>query len=483
MVSKKYKKEGAITNLHVARFRDRLEPSGQCNDDHTRRLLASFRALLRLAGAAVKHPGLVKEHAIDSIGKYLDPVNDERARLMLMDSGAELPDVTLKKKTFQILSVKRSESLDDRQRLLCVPIRGTADVARRLDRDEDALSELTIKLANGATLTLRQHRDPMRMVLTVTSVTSERKTLEGALKPDHAKVLFSCFHGAGQGLLGVVPEEPIVARKIALKQGRGFHELPTWMTEHLATIAQDIFRVHVLLSGAEQFVSRMIFAEKASVFTFEPTADDPRILIKLVLHPASGGCLCHLHRRESTSQFKQLEFRIKICDQKLHRTSNGCMACPRHSSPDDDKEPSQAVNVNPSHCCERLSFELWCCHDRTNDPRAGLSISLAVPEVWMQALLRELASACCALTRAEDAAVLDLKATVDGVMEYMERERVARRHTEATLNRSDQTAVWLFRNDQSVGINKAGKLTGKRVGKEYQKIVTSHGHLFKKLKV
>ena len=470
------------SNPHVAKFRDGIEPSGSCDAEHSRRLLASVRALLRLAGAAVRHPGLVKEHAIDSIGKYLDPVNDERARLMLMDgSAAELPIVTLKKKTFQILSIQSSEALDDRQRLLCVPIRGTADVARRLDRHEDALSELTIELANGALLMLRQHRDPARIVLTVTSVTSQRKTLEGALTPDHAKVLHGCFDGAGVGLLGIVPEEPIAARKIALKQGRGFHELPAWMTEHLASVAQDIFRVHVLLSGAEQFVSRMIFAEKASVFTFEPTADDPRVLIKLVLHPASGGCLCHLHRRESKSQFKQLEFRVKICDQPLERTPSG-MQCPRHSAPDDEKEPVQAVNVNPGRCCERLSFELWCCHDRTRDPRAGLSIPLAVPDTWMNAPLRELASACCALTRSEDSAVADLKATVDGVMEYVDRERVARRHTDASLNRSDQTATWLLRNDQSIGINRAGKLTGKRVTREFQSIVPTHGHLYKKLK-
>lgn len=467
---------------HVARFRDRIEPDGRCNEEQSRRLLGSLRALLRLAGASVKHPGLVKEHAIDSIGKYIDPVNDERARLMLMDVKAEVPKVTLKKKTHAILSVKKSESLDDRQRLLCVPIRGTADVARRLDPDEDALSELTIKLANGASLLLRQHRDPMRIVLTVTSVTNEKKTLEGALKAEHAKVLHSCFQGAGIGLLGAVPDEPIVARKVALKQGRGFYELPVWLTEHLATVAQDIFRVHSLISGAEQFVSRIIFAEKACVFTFEPTVDDPRVLIKLVLHPASGGCLCHLHRRESTSQFKQLEFRIKICDQKLQRTLNGCMSCPRHSSPDDEKEPFQAVNINPGYCCERVNFELWCCHDRTKEPRAGLSIPLTVPDTWMQAPLRNLASACCALTRTDDPGVPDLKATVDAEMDYIQRERKARRHTDSTLNALDQTTVWLFRNDPSVGINKAGKLTGKRVSNEFQKIVPTHGHLFKRLK-
>ena len=466
----------------MARFRDRLEPDGRCNDEQARQLLASFRALLRLAGVSLKHPGLVKEHAIDSIGKYIDPINDERARLLLMSNSAELPKVILKKKTHAILSVRSSEALDDRQRLLCVPIRGTSDVARRLDRGEDALSELTIKLSNGATLLLRQHRDQTRVVLTIHSVMNEKKTLEGSLKPEHAQVLLNCFRGAGIGLLSIVSEEPIVCRKIALKQGRGFHELPTWLTEHLATVAQDIFRIHALISGAEQFVSRIVFAEKASVFTFEPDAEDSRTLIKLVLHTASGGCLCHLHRRTSTSQFKQLEFRIKICDQKLRRTAEGCMACPRHSSADDEKEPLQAVNVNPGHCCEKLNFELWCCHDRTQDPRAGLSIPLAIPETWLNAPLRELASACCILTRSEDSSVPDLKATVDGIIEYIERERVARRHTESVLGPLDQTAAWLFRNDACVGINRAGKLTGKRVTTAHQAIVPTHSHLFKKLK-
>lgn len=479
---------------HVARFRDRIEPEGVCDADQAQRLAQQMRALLRMVGAATKHPGLVREHAIDSIGHYLDKGNAEacRARLMGTDGASRPPRVILKRRTHEVLSVEQSETLDDRARLLCTPIRGRDEVARRLDADDRALAELTIELENGSRLVLRQHKDPLRAVVILTSVEGVRKTLDARLKEDQKLCLAKCFEGAGLGRLSVVLEEPQTAHHVKTAN-RGFHDLPVWMVEHLATVAQDVFRVHVLLSGASQRVSRMLLVNKASVFRFDVTADDPRVLIKTVLHAASGGCVCALHRRDSPSEFKALEFRIRLCDEPFVLQGDGrTRACPRHTDPSDPdaSEPLEARNVNPGRCCKGLAFELWCTHDRTKDARAGVRIPLPVPETWMIAPLRELAAACCALTLPRYAPgqagvqgrVQDLRATVEGIMQHIERERMARGHVESVLSPMDQTAVWLFRNDvPSYGTD--GKLKGKRVRTEFHEIGPTHGHLFKRMKV
>jgi len=481
-----------MSHPHVAVFRDHLEPSGRCDSDQAAQLVGRLSALLPILGPAAKHPGLALPHAIDSIGVLLvgkDRDHEACRALVMGEADGPPPTATLKRRNYEVLSNEQAEGLEDRARLLCVPIRGRNEVARRLDADERALAELTLELERGAKVVLRQHRDPLRAVLVITAIGgSTRKIIEARLASEHASVLASCFDGAGVGRLGVVPPEPIAARFVTTS-GRGFHELPNWMTEHLATVAQDLFRMHVLLSGSTD-VSRMVFVEKAQIFKFEETAHDPRALIKMTLHSASGGCICKLHRRASPSEFKAIELRIRICNAAL-KTVDGERRCPRHYDPADaaTHDPLEAARVHPGHCCQGLSVELWCTHDRDKDPRAGLSIPLRAPCPWMLRFLRELAAACCALSLPSHSAdeprakarLEDLRANVDAAMQALERERMANAHNEALLQPYDQTAVWCFRNDApSFGAD--GKMRGKRVRGEFHAIAKTHGHLFKRMK-
>lgn len=477
---------------HVAVFRDRLEPTGRCDADQAAGLLKRLSALLPILGPAAKHPGLALPHAIDSIGVLLvgkDRDHEACRALVMGEADGPPPPVTLKRRGFEVLSNEQAEQLEDRTRLLCVPIRGRSEVARRLEEDERALAELTVELERGAKVVLRQHRDPLRAVLVITAIGGvSRKIIEARLASEHASLLASCFEGAGVGRLGVVPPEPIAARFVPTS-GRGFHELPNWMTEHLATVAQDLFRIHVLLSGATD-VSRIVFAEKAQLFKFEETANDPRALIKMTLHSASGGCVCKLHRRDSPAEFRAIELRIRVCNAALE-TVDGERRCPRHYDPADASthDPLEAPRVHPGHCCKGLAFELWCTHDRAKDPRAGLSIPLGVPCEWMLRPLRELAAACCALALPSHSAdepsakarLEDLRANVDAAMQALERERMANAHNEVMLQPYDKTAVWCFRND-APSFGRDGKMKGKRVRAEFHAIGKTHGHLFKRSK-
>jgi len=480
---------------HVARFRERIDADGACDDDRARTLLHPLRALLRILGPATRHPGLVRQNAIDSVGKYIDPAHAESVRLQLMGQEEEegrgaVARVTLKRRSHELLSVEAYEALGDVARMRCTPIRGSDEVARRLGTDDRALAELSVELGTGGgKLVLRQHVEPLRAVVTLTMAgTKTRKTLDARLRADQRFCLDKCF--AGAGVVGAVRPEPNSARAlvvVAAARSGGFHELPAWMAEILASVAQDVFRLHVLTSATSQCVSRMVLVDRATVFRCSAGAvQDPRVLIKAALHPASGGCVCGLHRRESASAaaFVRIEFRVRICDSPFvpHGAAQ-TRVCARHFDQDDvgTHDAVEAPGVAPGRCCRGMAFELWCVHDNNNN---GVRLSLPLPATWLREPLREVAMACCALTRPDvsEATVLDLKATTQGTVQHLERERMARGHVESTLQPRDQTAVWLLRND-TPRMGSDGRLKGKRVQKEFQEIVSTHSHLFKRVRV
>lgn len=464
---------------HVARFRDRIEPDGRCDDLQARHVLSSLRVVLRLMASSARHPGLVRAHAIDSIGKYLDPAHAEERRSELMGENSEPISlvVTLRRRTYDIISVEQSELLDDRTRMMCTPIRGTSEVARRLETEDRALSEVVIKFVCGASLSLMQHSNAARAIVIATDRTGVHKGIEALLNDNHKICLARCFDGAGTGRLSVVRDEVLAAHAVTMRGGRQFHDLPVWMTEHLATIAQDVFRLHVLASGSSKNVSRMVQVDKTSVFRIDPTAVDTRVLIRSSLHATSGGCICALHRRKTTGKFRTIDFRIRICDEPLTKCLDGTCVCPRHND--------QHIETHHKRCSNGLSFELWCCHEASTP---GLRIPLPVPAQWMKTHLRDVASACCELTRAGEEVgensnnLLDLKATVDNVMQTFDRERMVRGMTESILQPYDAAVVWLLRND-TASYASDNKFKGDHVGPEYNAMGESHGHLLKKMRL
>lgn len=480
---------------HVARFRDRVEPTGVCGREDAIKRVQAVRAVLRLMAVRVKHPGLVGEHAIDSIGKYLDPTHPEpaRARLMGQDGNPDPPKVMLKTRLYETLFVADAELLDDRTRTRCIPLRGANEVARRLDPSERSLAELTVVLESGAKVVLRQHPDQLRAIVTVTSCATppKRKTLDAALDPDQKLCLARCFEGAGRGVLSAVREESIAPRRIETRdgQGRGFWELPCWMAENVATVAQDLFRLHVLCTASSPNASRFLFVDRCVVHRLDDPVlhqDNPHTLIKATLHKASGGCLCGLHRKESKTEFARIEFRIKICDCAFVE-QEGVRVCPKHYARDapETHQAVEAPSFNAGRCAQALQCEVWCVHDRAEDAASGLRIPLPIPKKWMRAPLLDLAACACALTRPGNQAaakLADLKATMDGVMQELDRTRMVEGHVESALQPWDITSVFLFRNDNpTFGTDK--KLRGKCVRQHFQEMGASHGHLFKRARV
>ena len=440
------------------------------------------------------------------------------------------PRVRAQLRTHETVTVEEAEVLPPRQRLSCVAIRGTDELARRLDPEERAMADLVVQLdAEGAQLVVRQQADPRRLVIILTparaaaadATAHKRSVLETTIDATDAATLSALFEGAGKGRLGHVPPDPVTAFRVVCeaRPGRDAREpyvlLPVWITEHLATLAQDLFRLHVLATAAvPQGTSRLLYFDRATVVR----NTDPRFyqgkehtVIRCPLHAASSACVCALHGRSCATPFRHLEFRIEICGAKFTEI-NGRRCCPRHCA---ETIGCQESRVFSGTCTRCLRADLWCCHEREDafvpsdalPPRGARGVRIpmshlvenqltempkAAPGAWAREAVVDLAACACALAKQAEAspdakttsltATLDLKADADNVMAGLERECHSRGHTDAQLGVLDQTAVWLLRRGGSKykkGVQKI-VMDGKkrRAAGDPIDVGKTHGHLF-----
>lgn len=552
----------ADAHPHVARRRDRIEPLGECAPPDARRRLRLLRPLLEAVREKLDRPGLLSPHAIDSIGTLLCPAGRlgnplaagnpmaETYRALLVDVPADdapaadvgaYPRVRVQLRTHETVTVEEAEALPARQRVGCIAVRGTNELARRLDPDERAMADLVVQLdAEGALLVVRQQPDPRHAVIVLTPARPaaavgppKRSVLEATLGAADAATLGALFDGAGKGRLGHVPPDPATAFCVAggaprderAQASEPYVLLPVWLTEHLATVAQDVFRLHVLATAAvSQGTSRLLYFDRATVVRNA----DPRFykgrehtVIRCPLHAASCACVCALHhgRACATTPFRGLEFRIELCGAAFVQC-NGRRCCPRHCA---ETVGCQESRLFPGVCTRCLRVELWCGHesaccallgdapDAPDAPRSaartdrGVRIAMThlvenalaempnpAPGAWARDAVLDLAACACALAAqaaaAPDAktaslsATLDLKADADNAMAALERECHARGHVDAHLGVLDQASVWLLRrggstynaNAQTIAVD--GKK--RRAPSDPVDVGKTHGHLF-----
>jgi hypothetical protein len=515
---------------HVARRRDRIEPSGECTQDEARKRLHLLKPLLEELGVKLDRPGLLSPLAIDSIGTLLCPPASgpmaasnplvERYRVLLTEDPPagvtfRFPRVRLQLRTHETISVDDAEQLETRKRLGCVAIRGTEEMARRLDPDERALSDLVIELDDkGTSVVVREQKNPNHAVVYLSPApdsNAQKKTtrpniLEARLSMDKKCVLSALFQGSGKGRLAQLRPDPMSAQHFPPlpPANDGHYLLPIWMTEHLATLAQDLFRLHVLVTAAvPQGRSRMLYFDRATVYrNNDPQKFQHRehTLIRCPLHAASSSCVCELHGKTPKTPFQSLELRIELCGGEFE-TITGKRCCKRHFEAE-----VQECSLFSGMCTRCLKVELWCRHERTTKDTSsvsegGLRIGLtdlllksdsdlpkSPPGEWMLESMRQMAACACSLARPEHSgtlgttAVAELKADADGVMAALDHECHARGHVDALLGALDETSVWLLRRgggkyarrSQKIEMDSKRKLPGDPpcVGK-------THGHLFR----
>ena len=471
----------------VAKDRHALEPEGRCTDAEARDLLQRLCPLLEALGEKTKppHPNLMKEFAVDSIGRILNEADPEPYRLGLLQAAPHLK-VSLRCRTHQLLFVEASEKLPYAQRAQCVPIRRSNEVARRLGPSERGMAELVVSFGGNASLMVKQQTRPGAMLVLCTSVTKKKKVLSATLDEAGAVALEKLFDGAGRSARTGAPPEPLNAKRIEYKKSV-YWTLPFWYAELMAAVAQDVFRLHVLASASSPAsappVSRMLFVDQVTAHRMdgpEVDRDDVRTVIKAIWHKASGGCLCHLHNRRSPAPFKRIELRLEVCGTPL---VNG--KCERHCA--EGATCLQSATF-PGCCAKAFKAELWCMHDYVQgQPPCGLRVPLAslfqgmdANALALRGLLVDLACCGVRLTSAlSDAQLKDINEDALIVLAQLARLRKETSHTADDLENRDQACVFLLRKG-GVHLGPDGKLRGVGSQPEYQALVPTHGHLFRK---
>ena len=454
---------------HVAVEKNQLEGVVKCNVD----LLQLLVHLLEKLGPLTNHPGLMSPHSIDSIGRSIDESKFDECRARLV-SGTGM-HVVYKIRRYEVLFCEAAEKLPSAQRRQCMPVRGTNEVARRLDAGERGSAEIVVSFPGGGTLAVRRHKNDKRMVVLLTSVQKKKKILEAVLRDEDAPELSALFDQAAKGEKQALAAPRTTSRFVSLEKN-SYWELPAWYTEAVAVLAQDVFRLHALVSSTSLTVSRALFLDRATAHRMDAGAiDTHRTLVKGIFHRASGGCACTLHRSKApAAAFKRLEMRLEFC--------GGCIVngkCSRHWN----AEASTLTQSSrfPGICVEGLKAEFRCLHDHAEGSSGGIRLPLSVSDSKMdigyaKGVLVDLAACGSRLMRVgqEDK---DLAIDMSAALDALANARLVHSHVGDAMLQRDVIAVCQLR--QRSAITKVGRFAGRGARADANAILKTHKHLFR----
>lgn len=454
--------------VHVAVERGQLEGVAKCPVN----LLQLLVPLLERLGPLTNHPGLMSAHSIDSIGKGIDATQFDECRARLVSG--EGMQVAHKVRKFDLLFCETADALPQAQRRQCVAVRGTNEVARRLDPDERGSAEIVATFPGGGTLAVRrQHRNPRRFVVLLTSVEKKKRVLEADLPLEDAPKLEALFDQAARGERQPVPVARTTSRFVSLVRN-SYWELPPWYAEVLAKLCQDVFRMHAFVSSTSLKLSRALFFDRATAHRMDNGAPSThRTLVKGILHRWSGGCACGLHRsRAPAEDFQRLEVRLEFC--------GGCIKdgpCNRHWTTEDNLPQSARF---PGVCMKGLKVELRCVHAHVEGAPGGLRVPLNVQDdkmdlAFAKSFVMDVA-ACGARLMHAGAGEADLALDMVASQAELADKRLRHNHMGEQMMQRDRVAVHLLRARSAV--NKNGKFAG-HVSAECSAILKTHKHLFR----
>lgn len=451
---------------HVAVEKDQLEGLVKCPPDTVRMLVP----LLEKLGVVTQHPGLVQPHALSSIGKYLNELNFDAYREWLVTATGLF--VTYKVRTFELITCEVADKLPTAQRRQCTAVRGTNELARRLEARERGDAEVTVTFTSGGTLSVIQHSDPRRMIVLLTSVHKVKKALDGTLAEADAPALAQFFEEASKGQRqAAIPHNPM-ARHVQL-DGGSFWILPAWYAEAVGILAQDVFRLHAFVSAISTTTSRALFIDRVTGHRLERgETHEHRTLIKASMHRWSGGCACRAHGIEPpTEKFQRLEFRMEFCGCKLVDGK-----CPTHSL----EEFTRQSERFPGICMLGLKVGFWCAHQGS---RGGMRLPLDVRDEKMdlafcKGAVHDVASCGAKLVEA-GAKHCELRLDMDAALAHLNDLRAQHLHVGEKILERDVMAVDLLRRGGV--LTPAGRFKG-RVRAECNAILKTHKHLFRVLR-
>jgi hypothetical protein len=503
-------------------------------------LLARARPVIRALAEAANFPDLVTKptthRALSNLGDFLighrdDPVRGEAHRALLMDAVVDeetvlslideegrqtidRPRATLKRKPLRRLSIEEMDALEDPvDRLKCVPIRGQAAVATVSTGLMSTGAEVEIVYTTGASVTLRRNADvpgdPRPSVsMAIKSITKQHKIISGQLDAGLALVVEELFSRDGVVPLppGIDPKDDFAhAVLIGNADKPAYYDMPAWFQEHLGCLAEELFRLHALLTaahcvgqvrsgkakaGVDVVRARTVCVDRAMLFEQFDQKKFKResgLALKVVLHAASARCVCAAHHRAARAPVKRVVLVLRICGRPVGGPH--AKRCPVHACADESP-------AFPGVCCLHPRAELVCEHDLSaGGGGAGLRLPLRLDTDRGMLVARELMCAAAALAaqappsgavvdQARRARVSEVRMSVDAAMTGY-RHACAADGATAGLLAADERAVNLLcagearvrkrvAEDDEVTLH----LTGKSLKKGDRALAPTHGSLF-----
>ena len=424
--------------------------------------------LLEKLGVLTNHPGLLQPHALSSIGKYLNELNFDAYREWIVTATGLF--VTHKVRSFELITCEVADKLPTAQRRQCMTVRGTNELARRLEAKERGGAEVTVTFTNGGTLSVIQHRDPRRMIVFLTLVHKVKKALDAKLEEVDAPALAQFFEEASKGQRQAAISHSPTTRHMQL-EGGSFWILPAWYAEAIGILAQDVFRLHAFVSAISATTSRALFIDRVTGHRLERgEVHEHSTLIKASMHRWSGGCACGAHGIAPPPEpFQRLEFRMEFC---------GCALvdgkCPTHSR----EEFARQSERFPGICMLGLKVGFWCTHQ--GGSRGGMRLPLDVRDEKMdlafcKAAVHDVASCGAKLTEA-NSKYSELRLDMEAALGHLNDLRAQHLHLGEKILQRDVMAVDLLRRGGV--LTPAGRFKG-RVRAECNAILKTHKHLFR----
>jgi hypothetical protein len=197
-------------------------------------------------------------------------------------------------------------------------------------------------------------------------------------------------------------------------------------------------------------------------------------VLKAKLHPASGACICAIHRKTVTARFRQLEFRLAFCGGEPAGGERRCARC------------GGATGATGACCMRKLEARLCCVHERVSDGEKSRGVSLSLPaEGTVRQCILDIVHGAVALASAvgKSAALDAARDHFDATARNLRTTLRECGHFKPTMAESDAQVRVLLMN--GVCLTKDGKrlqAPSKR-SREAHALAQSHGHLFKRLRL
>lgn len=328
-----------------------IDPAGDDRRDEGEERLRLLRPVLRILGRA--NEGLCNPDGDGSLTSMLTPNKTQQAGVHIALFKADSPwkpRVCLVAPTARLMPPEIADTLDEEQRVKCIPVRGETRVAYpNFPASGLPAAKLTLdfpkdKVGTGGAHVELVRRPSHRLRASVFASNGARVSLEGEVPKQLLDRLFG------------PPAEDVTAAELYPElQG----ELPSGVMHSVADFWQRQLRCHVIASVcAPEGATRPLAFEKMVVR--HEGAQTKRVVLRCKLHPSSMECACGLwhkppmHVRKPGERFasSEVDLSLSMCGRALAQDG----LCPLH------RNATPNVPQLAGICCADTQAHLNCSH-------------------------------------------------------------------------------------------------------------------------